>query len=91
MGKCGCGCSESGNMGNQKSGDLNDILNFAIEKEQEAADFYYDLAKKSKVKGIQNELTKFDQESSQARKTWKIVGSTSIVKAKIKRHVVNNC
>ena len=51
MGKCGCGSSQ----GNE----LKDILNFAIEKEQEAVDFYNDLAERSKVQGIKDELFMF--------------------------------
>ena len=51
MTTCGCGGSNAG--------ELKDILNFAIEREQEAVDFYYELAGRSKVQGIKDELTKF--------------------------------
>ncbi|MFH2012017.1 MAG: ferritin family protein [Pseudomonadota bacterium] len=37
---------------------LKEIINFAIEKEQEAVDFYNDIAGKVKVKSIEEELRK---------------------------------
>jgi len=52
MENCGCGSSSNGN-------ELKEIVNFAIDREQEAADFYYDLSKRSKVQGIKDELIKF--------------------------------
>ena len=51
MGTCGCGSSNDN--------ELKEILNFAIEREQEAADFYYELAGKVKSQGIKDELNKF--------------------------------
>jgi len=37
---------------------LTEVINFAAEKEQEAADFYYDLASKSKSPALESELKK---------------------------------
>jgi rubrerythrin len=50
MNKCCCSSSNQGEM--------KDILEFAITKEQEAADFYYEIASKVKNKGIKDELVK---------------------------------
>jgi len=51
MGTC---CS-----GRSDGNELKEILSFAIEREGEAADFYHELAEKSKVKGIKDELARF--------------------------------
>ena len=44
------------------AGNLEEILNFAIEREQEAHDFYMDLAKKAERPGMEGLFTQFARE-----------------------------
>ncbi len=42
--------------------NINDILEFAINREQEAADFYADLAERSRFESLKEVLKQFEQE-----------------------------
>jgi rubrerythrin len=48
----------SGNGGLMNQGEIKNIIDFAIEKEKEAVDFYTDLATKVTVKALADELRK---------------------------------
>ena len=44
------------NGGKMKQQELQNIIDFAIEKEKEAVSFYYDLASKVKLKALAEEI-----------------------------------
>jgi len=48
----------SDDIGEKRIGELKNIIDFAIEKEQEAVDFYTDIAGKVKTKALSGELRK---------------------------------
>ena len=66
-------------MGNE----LKDMLNFAIEREQEAADFYYELADKVKSQGIEDELIKFAKMEEGHRDKLKSLNVEGIVEKEL--------